>query len=211
MLPHLSRLAPLALMLMLPSCSALGALNGAATPLQTYELQANTAGPKARAPRDLMITVEEPETSGALNTTGILIRPTARQASYLADGEWADDLPLMVQTLMLRALQSTGGYSYVGREPLGLDSDYALLTELIDFQAEIDAVQLSPIVQITVLVRIIRERDTRITGSKEFTVTVPAQSDTADAITRALEIGMGRILPDITTWVMERTGVAVKR
>lgn len=211
MLPNLSRLAPLALITLLPACSALDALNGAAEPLQTYELQASTAGPKARGTRDLMITVEEPETSGALNTTGILIRPTSRQASYLPDGEWADELPLMVQTLMLRALQATDGYSYVGREPLGLDSDYALLTELVDFQAEIDATSLAPVAQITLLVRVIRERDTRIVGSKTFTTTLPAEADTAEAITAALEAGIGRVLPDVTAWVMNKTGVAIKR
>lgn len=210
------KLAPLAMILLLGGCSALGALGNASKPIQIYELRAPNM-PQARAARPLELTVETPETSGALATDAILIRPSSLQASYLADGQWSDDLPLMVQTMLVRALQSTGGYSYVGREPLGLDGDYALLTDIVDFQAEILPVPESPTparavmatqTKITLLIQIVRERDARIIATRRFSTTARAIDDSAASITAAMEGALDTMLPELGAWVMSKTGVA---
>ena len=70
------------------------------------------------APRDVII--ELPTTSGALATDRIMIRPNRLQAQYLPESRWSEPAPVMVQTLMLRAVEATGAVRYVGREPLGV-------------------------------------------------------------------------------------------
>jgi cholesterol transport system auxiliary component len=122
----------------LAACGAVSALSDATTPMEVIVLEAPSDLPLRQGrplPRDII--VEEPTAGGALNTDRIMIQPGALQAQYLPDVRWSDPAPVMLQTLMLRALDQTAAFQYVGRRPLGPGGDFAILTEIVDFQAEL--------------------------------------------------------------------------
>lgn len=202
------------LLMSLTGCGALGALNSASTPLQAYELRLPDQMPRAGRTRAVEIIVEAPETSGALNTDAILIRPNRLQASYLPAAKWTDDVPVMVRTLLLRGLQQTGAYTYVGREPLGLGGTYAILSELTNFEGIVTPVPsgaprgTEPVVrtQIGMLVQIVRVSDARIIATRRFDKTTPAASDSALDVAASLDRGMSAVMPDVAKWIMSRTG-----
>lgn len=181
-------------------------------PVKGFELH---SAPHIQAARSLNIEliVEVPESSGALNTDGLMMRPSQIEAAYLPDAQWTNEAPVMLQTLLVRALQNTGGYSYVGRKPLGLGGDYALLSELIDLQGEVTQTESGPIIQARAGLRvsIVRERDARIMGTRLFTTTAPATDDSAPAIALALNSAMQQILPELTGWVLSTTGPGIAR
>lgn len=192
---------------MLGGCSALGALSDVSTPLDVYDLRAPSGAPVVQGStlaRD--VVVEIPTTSGVLNTDRIMIRPDALQAQYLPGVRWGDEVPVMMQTLMLRALENTNGLRYVGRRPLAGSGDFAIVTELVDFQAELSADGLTSIVSIRMTSRLVRERDASIVASRTFTAQQAASSTETPALIQAFDRAADAVLIDFADWTMTSLG-----
>ncbi|SIS97456.1 cholesterol transport system auxiliary component [Roseivivax lentus] len=197
-------LRPLALvaLILLPGCSALSALSQATEALDVYELRAPES--IAEAPRRLRlnVTVEEPTTTGALMTDRIMIKPSDLQAQYLPGARWGEEVPVMMQSLMLRALQATDGLTYVGREPLGLSGDVAVVSDLIDFQGRAVPGTETAIVTLRVSVQLVRERDVAILASRTFT----AEAQTAGLENAQIVAGFDQasdiLLAEFADWVV---------
>jgi len=192
---------------LLAGCSTLGALGSASTPLDVYDLRAPENAPVvqgSRLSRDVI--VELPTTSGVLETDRILIRPDALQAQYLPDVRWGDEVPVMVQTLMLRALENTGGLRYVGRRPLGGSGDYAIVSDIVDFQAETIEDREGATVRLRVTSRIVREDDVRIIATRSFTASALSPTDRTEDIVGAFDAASDQLLLDFADWVMGTLG-----
>ncbi|MBF9031144.1 hypothetical protein HKCCE3408_12140 [Rhodobacterales bacterium HKCCE3408] len=199
------RLIALGFCLLLAGCGTLGALGSASRPLDVYELRAPTdIGQASGSPLQRVVTVELPETSGTLDTDRIMIRPDNLQAQYLPDARWGEEVPVMVQTLMLRSLSSTGGILYVGRRPLASSGDYAIVTELVDFQAE--ARETGAVVQISMTVRILRESDAVIFATRTFSSEAVAADTDTETLVAAFDTAMSDLLRSFTPWAMARMG-----
>lgn len=190
----------------LGGCSTLGALGDATTPLSVFDLRAPSDAPVIQGgvlQRD--VTVELPTTSGVLDTDRIMIRPDALQAQYLPDVRWGDDVPVMMQTLMLRSLENTGGLRYVGRRPLAGSGDYAIVTELVDFQAEVGADGFTS-VTIRMTSRMVREQDASIVSSRTFVARETAVSTETAAVVVAFDAASDAVLIEFADWAMSALG-----
>jgi cholesterol transport system auxiliary component len=205
--PILRRLALLALLPALASCGAVTALGDAATPLDVFVLEAPTDVP-VRQGRPLRrdVIIEEPTTGGALETDRILIQPSALQAQYLPGVRWSEPAPVLLQTLMLRTLDSAQAFEYVGRRPLGPGGDFAIVTELVDFQAELDAEGESALVVVRMIARIVRERGIDIVATRTFATTEQAASLDDDDLVAAFDAAAGRIVSEFAVWTLSSLG-----
>lgn len=187
----------------LSGCSAISAITDATTPLAVYELRTpeSIATVQGR-PLARDVIIELPTTSGALATDRIMIRPDPLQAQYLPDVRWADPMPVMMQTLMLRAIEATQGVRYVGRQPLGSSGDFAIVTEIIDFQAELNADGETATVSLNMVLRIVREQDARIVASRRFDASAPSQSTDTQDLIKAFDTGVTLVLPLFAEWAL---------
>lgn len=195
------------LALALSGCATLGALQGAGQPLDAYEIRATGSAAVAAGrmlARDLV--VETPDVSGALATDRILIRPQPLEARYLPGARWTEPAAQMVQSVLVRGLEATGGLRHVGRRPLGAAGDYALLTELTDLQAEIPASGAAPLARVRLSARLVREVDARIVATRVFEATAPAASDSAGDVVRALDAAMASVMAELSAWTLTRLG-----
>ncbi len=186
----------------LSGCSAISAFTEATEVLDVYELRApEDIGPLGRSlPYD--VTVELPTTTGALDTDRMMIKPGALSAQYLPSARWGETVPVMVQSLILRSLQQTEALRYVGREPLGLSGDVAVVTDVIDFQAETAPDAETAEVKLRLSVQLVREQDIRILASRTFTATAPSASlDNADVVA-AFDAASDSMMRDITDWIV---------
>ena len=206
--PTLLALATTAL---LSGCSALSALSGAATPLPAYDLNAPAYPVQARATSSRQLVVEVPTAPGALTTDRILIRPHPLQAAYLPDGKWAEETPIMLQTLLVRSFEDSNAFRYVGRNPLGSYGDYALLTELTDFQAEVGADRKAATIRLRLTARLVREDDAQVIASRSFTQTAQTPSTDALVLVEGFNIANQALLADVTTWALGALKIGVKR
>ena len=206
-MPFPQLIRPIAIAVALPvllgACGTLSALGDATTPSDIYELSTPTDLPLRQGrPQARDIIVEVPNTGGALATDRIMIRPAPLQAQYLPDVRWSDDAPVMLQTLMLRALNRTGAFEYVGRRPLGPGGDFAIVTELVDFEAVLGPDEDSARVEVRMIVRIVRERDVRIIASRSFAASANAPSlDDADLV-EAFDSATATVISEFAEWAM---------
>ncbi len=194
-------------LLTLNGCSALSALTDATTPLNVYELRAPGDIPVARgAALPVSVTIETPTTGGALQTDRIMIRPDPYQAQYLPEVRWSEELPVMVQTLMLRSLEATQALRYVSRRPLGAGGDYAIVTEVTDFQAEIAEPDQPVTVRLRMTVSLVRESDVQIVAARSFAAS--AQSPTSDItdLIGAFDAASDTMLRDFVSWAVGALG-----
>ena len=194
----------LSLTLATSGCTAISALGEASRPLEIYELRTPATAPAATRRRDIEVVVEEPMASGALATERIMIRPGPLQAQYLPGVRWADPAPVMLQTLILRSLTESGALSSVGRRPLGTAGDYAVLSELTDFHAETADGTGGATVRLRLIVRLVRERDARVIGTRTFSATQQAASTEADAVVAAFDQASSQLLSEVTNWVLSQ-------
>ncbi|RUS63129.1 hypothetical protein EGN72_05495 [Pseudorhodobacter sp. E13] len=206
--PFLLALTTLAL---LPGCSALSALSGAATPLDNYDLSAPAAPPVARSTTSRQLVVELPTAPGALSTDRILIRPHPLQAAYLPDAQWAEETPIMVQTLLVRTLEDSNGFRYVGRRPLGASGDYALVSELTDFQAEVGPEGKTAQIRLRLTARMVREDDAAILSSRSFNSSATVASTDTLPLVEGFNQANQALMADVASWALSTLNIGVKR
>jgi cholesterol transport system auxiliary component len=131
-----------------------------------------------------------------------MIRPAPLEARYLPDVRWSEAAPVMVQTLMLRTLDATGAFQYVGRRPLGAGGDYAIVTELTNFEAAVSPEAEGARIEVRLVARIVREQGVRIVAARTFEAREPAASLDDDALIAAFDAATGRVLTEVASWTL---------
>lgn len=187
----------------LAACGTISAISGVTTPLDVFELRVPGDLPVARGrPLQRDVVIELPASGGALSTDRIMVRPTPLQAQYLADVRWSEPAPVMVQTLLLRTLDATQGLRYVGRRPLGASGDFAIVSELVDFQAVLSPDTDAATVEIRLIARIVRESDVRIIASRTFAASVPAVSSETTVLVEGFDTAVAQVLTEFAPWAL---------
>lgn len=192
---------------LLSSCGTLSAIGDATTPLDVLVLEPPDDLP-VRQGRPLArdIVIEEPTAGGALATDRIMIQPGALQAQYLPGVRWSDPAPVMVQTLMLRALDATGAFQYVGRRPLGSGGDFAIVTEIVDFQAELAPDGETAEVAVRLISRIVRESTADVVATRSFASRAAADSLEDLALAEAFDAATDRVISEFAVWTLSTLG-----
>ncbi|OOY18544.1 hypothetical protein BMI86_20600 [Thioclava sp. DLFJ5-1] len=194
----------------LSGCSAISALNSSATPLESYDLQAPPEAPVARSSLTRQLVIEVPSAPGTLMTDRIMIRPRPLQAQYLTDGQWASETPLMIQTLIVRTIEDSNAFRYVGRRPLGGSGDYALISELTDFQAEAAPDGKGATIRVRLTARLVQESDASVISVRTFNAAFPVDTtDTIDVV-EGFNSATQVMLKDLSGWVLASLGVKAR-
>jgi cholesterol transport system auxiliary component len=94
-------------------------LVGFFTRAAAYDLQP-AVGAKRGGRKSRMLVFARPQASAALTTDRIMIEPYAASITYLPDARWSDEVPVLLQTLLIRSISETGRVVYVGRSDTGL-------------------------------------------------------------------------------------------
>lgn len=192
---------------LLSACSAISALNSAATPTQSYDLQAPANVQVARSSLARQLVIEVPTAPGGLMTDRIMIRPRPLQAQYLTDGQWASEAPLMMQTLMVRTLEDSNGFRYVGRRPLGSFGDYVLVSELTDLQAEAAPDGTSATIRVRLTARLVRESDASVMSTRTFNASAAVPTTETIDLVEGFNSATQTMLRDLSGWVLSTLGV----
>jgi cholesterol transport system auxiliary component len=185
---------------LLAGCGALSSLSKAGTELDAYTLSpAGGSGTPVQGRAHLI--VELPSSAGALATDRILIKPVPYQAQYLPEGRWIEPVPALLQTLLVASFQNVGGFELVGRTANGLNPDYTLMTEVMDFQVEPSGPEPERfVVRITLMMTLIRESDRRVVASRRFSASETTASDDTQVLVAAFDRALQKVLQEIVVW-----------
>lgn len=195
----------LALTTTLSGCGALSVLSGGPN-RDVFELRppAMTATQCGRGQVGQLV-VEPPKARGTLDTERIMIRPSPLQTQFLPDAQWGDTVPVTLQRLLVQSLGSFNVFSHVGRVPLGLSGDFALLSEIEDFNAEVDG--RAAVVRMTVDARMVREMDASVVSRRRFAVSVPAASTKTADLIPAFDAAGQQLTAEMVEWSLRAVGV----
>lgn len=188
-------LAPLAL----GACSG---IPGLGPPANVYDLS-----PKSTFASDLptvewQLIVEEPTASGGLDSPRIALKPNPYELRYFAESRWSARAPVMVQTLMVESFENTKKIVAVGRETVGLRSDYNLKTDLREFQAEYFDNALVPTIRVGMRARLVRQPRQDIVANRAFDAVAPAADGNFLSVLAAFDDALNKVLKGIVEWTL---------
>ena len=115
-----------------------------------------------------------------------MIRPGRQSIAYLPDARWSDDLPKLLQSLLVRTLSSTERVGFVGIPNAGPIPDRVLLTRIDRF--DVDASQADALrAVIGFEATVLRDSDQQIIATRNFTAETQLRDDRADTIAQAFQ------------------------
>jgi cholesterol transport system auxiliary component len=185
------------LLFVLAGCA--GGLGGS-TPPDTYGLSAAPAVTGDNA-RNRQILISEPTALKALDSEQIVIRPSPSAIQYLADSQWSDRLPKIVQDKLVQAFENSGRVGGVGRPGEGLAIDYKIITAIRSFEIKADAGEQA-LVEISA--KVLNDRNGVVAATRVFRATSPVAGSGNAAYVRALDRAFEAVVADMVTWTLSR-------
>lgn len=173
----------------------------ASEPPQIYDLT-----PKSTFDEDLpeahwQLVVETPVAPASLNTNRIALRRNPWTLEYFERAVWTDVAPRLVQTLFIESFENTHKIIAVGRESVGLRSDYVLKSELREFQVEFDTG--TPVAHVRIIAKLVKMPQRTIIDWTSEDHSVPASGESMDAIVAAFDEALGKTLKRIVEWALK--------
>ncbi len=204
---------PVLLALLAPPLVALAAgceVPGKGPPPILYRLT-----PKSTFREDLptvswQLVLELPLANAGLSTTRIALYRDPTHLEYYARASWTDRAPNMVLTLMIESFENSGKIVAVGRESIGLRSDFVLKTELREFQAEYYGGDL-PTAHVAINAKLVQSATRTIVGSRNFESRYEARADSRVAIIEAFDEALGKTLKRLVEWTLVTGEEAYKK
>lgn len=166
-----------------------------APPRDTFDLAGAGAEKSALArPLRATLAVGEPDATQPFNSERIVIRTGPNELANLAEAQWVDRLPRLVQSRLIGAFDVGRSTGRVVRP--GEAADRLLATEIRRF--EIDVGSGEAVVEIAA--KLLDSRGARIGDGRVFSARAPSPHTNGAAATQALEEALSATLRQIVRW-----------
>jgi cholesterol transport system auxiliary component len=192
-------LATAALALAVAGCSAV--LPGSGEPARMYTLTPKTTFNPDLPRATWQLTIDRPISEAGLDTTRIALRHSPVTLEYFARAEWVDKAPIIVQKLLVESFEATGKIVAVARQSVSLRSDYNLLCELREFQAEYQG-NGPPSVRVRLNVKLVKMPERVIVGSHSAEFVEKSTSAELERIVEAWDTALGKALKRVVEWTL---------
>lgn len=133
MSPRCSLLAPVLALALMAGCSGFRSRESAE---ETYLLQVAPAVAATTAPAAATLVVLLPSAAPGLDGDRIALQTADGRMNFYRASRWSDELPAVMQTMLLDSLRNAGGWRTVLAEGAPFSADLLLQTEIRHFQAE---------------------------------------------------------------------------
>jgi cholesterol transport system auxiliary component len=150
------------------------------------------------------LIVEEPITSGGLDSKRIALHPQPTEVKYFADARWTERAPEMIQTLLIESFTNSDRIATVGRNSASLRPDFILKGELREFQAEYFHGTAEPLVRVRLNAMLIDQFRQKVVASKNFEATVASSGTDMSSIILAFDMALGKVLRETVEWTLTR-------
>ncbi len=193
----------------LPGCGLLSLPGSGPAPV-IYDLSPKNTFDKELPVIKAQLIIEEPVAARGIDSDRIALRPRPIEIKYFAGSRWSDRAPKMVQTLMIESFENTGKIVAVGRQSIGLRSDFVIKSELREFQAEYFKMGAMPDIHIRLSVKLIKMPDARIVASQTFERTELASGKEITAIVEDFDETLGKVLRRSVEWSLREIDAQTK-
>ena len=186
------------------SLAAAGCVNlapGGKEPARLFTLSPKSTFAKQLPTTGWHLNVDIPSAGSMLGSPKIALRKSAFALDYYARATWIDRAPAMVQTLLVESFSNTGKIVSVTGQALAPRADYALVTELREFQAEYDG-DGPPAVRVRINAKLVQlPRRTMVAATSAERVERAKGTD-LDSIINAFDEALGRVMRRIVEWTL---------
>ncbi len=187
---------------------------GGGAPPRLYVLTPKSTFPEGLPYAEWQILIEPPVAAAGLSTARIPLQDSPIELRYFTRANWTDFAPKMVQTLMVESFENSKKIVGVGREQIGLRSDFVLKTELREFQAEykqrlpqdvstLSGARAPPVIRVRINAKLVKMPRREIVASQTFERKIKAERNSMQAIIGAFDESLGKVLKSIVVWTLE--------
>lgn len=171
-------------------------------PPQLYTLTPKSTFPPDLPTVDWRLLIEPPVAAAGLDTVRIPLSRSPMTLDYYASVAWTDRAPSMIQRLLVESFENSDRIVSVGRDSIGLQSDYLLKTELREFQVEQWETGAAPRVRVRLNAKLVELPEREIITGETFEAVEPARSSAFGDIIQAYDTALGRVLRGVVEWTL---------
>lgn len=194
-----ARLAPAACALSVMGVLLAGC--GAGAKNDTYDLASIKIAPAKQTIAKHQLLVANPTALKMLDSDMVVVRVSGTEVQYLAKSQWGDKLPLMVQSKLVEAFDSTGKLGGVGKPGQGLAIDYQLISDIKTFEIETAGGRRA---NVAISVKLLNDRNGTVIAQKVFSATAQAKGEDNQALVNALSQAFGSVTAEIVNWTLTK-------
>ncbi|MFP3944235.1 MAG: ABC-type transport auxiliary lipoprotein family protein [Alphaproteobacteria bacterium] len=192
----------------LSACGSLNLLGDSGPPPRIYEISPAPVVDSGLPTVSWQLVVGEPYAASAVNTDRIAVRTGAFEFAYYEGVRWSDRAPKMVQTLLVESFENSGKITAVGRQAIGLRSDYELKSDLREFQVHLGAEGGErPLVWVQMNFKLIEQPSAQIVASTTADGRAYAASGKMSAVVKAFDEALAQVMNQVVAWTL-KTGQA---
>ncbi|WP_259782469.1 ABC-type transport auxiliary lipoprotein family protein [Aestuariispira ectoiniformans] len=186
-------------------------LPGSGEPARIFVLSPKSTFREDLPAVDWQLLIDTPISAAGISSSRIALQQNARELEYYSRAAWTDASPKLIQTLLIESFENSGKILAVGRQTIGLRSDFLLSTELREFQAEYydDAGRTlpkgtPPRVRVRLNVKLIKMPQRAIVGSETMEGVVRAKNTDMVSVVQAYDEALGKVLKETVHWTLRQ-------
>lgn len=183
----------------LPLLAALMAGCGTKANNDTFDLSItpSSTGPAARGRQ---ILVPEPTALKSLDSNQVVVRVSPSEIQYLANSQWGDTLPRMVQAKLVAAFENSGRLGGVGKPGQGLAIDYQVVAEIRAFEVSTVGADAA---NVEIFVKLLNDRNGTVRAQRGFQASVPVSGSGNRNFVEALNAAFAAVGAEIVEWSLQ--------
>jgi cholesterol transport system auxiliary component len=180
-------------------------------PRPLYRLTAPNDFPPAARPVTAQISIGVPYAPNAIDTTRIAMSKTPVSLDYLADGDWTDRVPALVQTELIEAFENSRAFKAVGPDSLDLRADLVVQGDLRHFEAVYDSASPMPVAWVALAVKLVKMPEQKILAESLITARETASANATPQIVLAFSAATGSVAKQVVAWVLANAPLPASR
>lgn len=165
----------------------------------TFDLALTPMADAPSSARNRQILVPEPTALKSLNSEQVLVRVSPSEIQYLADSQWSDRLPRMVQSKLVEAFENTGKLGGVGQPGQGLAIDYQVVADIRAFEIDTSGADAA---NVEISVKILNDRNGSVRAQRVFRASVPVAGQANAQFVTAINRAFAKVGAEIVDWTI---------
>ena len=166
-------------------------------PVPIYDLSARRTFPPSKAPQGQLV-IPEPTALIEFDSQKIVERSKDGESSSLANAQWSDNLPKLVQARVVQSFENANDLRWVARPMEGLTADRQLLIDIRDFEV---LLLPEPTAKVEFSAKILGA-DGKIVDARIFSASVAAEATDVAARVAALDQAFGKAVTELVVWTL---------
>jgi cholesterol transport system auxiliary component len=180
-------------------------------PRPLYRLTAPSDFPAMSRHIAAQLAIAVPYAPNAIDTARIAMSRTPTSLDYLADGDWTDRAPALVQTALIEAFENSKAFAAVGPDSLDLRSDFVLQGDLRHFEVVYDSASGTPTVWVALAVKMVKAPEQKILAETLITARQSAAANATPQIVLGFNAAMADVAKQVVAWTLSNPALSTPR